>query len=322
MRVAPFDKDAFKMDHPRGTVSFNYLLMGGEPEKLENFRYILGRQEADFKMPRHRHSFEQIRLAVAGDMNLGEQGMLREGEIGYFPEGLHYGPQDDLMETYDGNRLQLVLQFGGASGLGMGASRGRGPQARREEPELARRPRREIKLPRPRYTNVIKIDPKHFNWLPVPGIPGVERKYLGAFTERGFWIEYVKVAPGTEWVSTTDAAGASSSPSRARPPWATRRSARCRRSRSSRARILWSRRPRRPCCTSSACRRWTSRPYLRRTSTSRSATAPSSSRGSRGRATETAPGHRHLAPFVLPGAGLVPAPGAAFLSEPYLGPFE
>jgi hypothetical protein len=31
-------------------VSFNYLLMGGEPESLENYRYILGRQEADFHM--------------------------------------------------------------------------------------------------------------------------------------------------------------------------------------------------------------------------------------------------------------------------------
>jgi hypothetical protein len=205
MKVALFDENAFKMDHPRGTVSFNYILMGGEPEKLENFRYILGRQEADFRMPRHRHSFEQIRLSLAGTMNLGEQGFLHEGEIGYFPEGLHYGPQDDLMETYDGKRLQLVLQFGGASGLGMAAARGRGPQARREEPDGMRRPRREIKLPRPRYTNVIKIDPEHFNWLPVPGASGVERKYFGAFTERGFWIEYIKVAPEAEWVSSTDA---------------------------------------------------------------------------------------------------------------------
>lgn len=204
MKVAPFDENAFKMDHPRGTVSFNYILMGGEPEKLENFRYILGRQEADFHMPRHRHSFEQIRLSLAGTMNLGEQGFLHEGEIGYFPEGLHYGPQDDLMDTYDGKRLQLVLQFGGASGLGMSASRGRGPQARREEPDGMRRPRREIKLPRPRYTNVIKVDPEHFNWLPVPGAPGVERKYFGAFTERGFWIEYIRVAAGANWVSSTD----------------------------------------------------------------------------------------------------------------------
>jgi hypothetical protein len=208
MKVNPYDENAFKLDHPRGTVSFNYLLMGGEPEKLENFRYILGRQEADFRMPRHRHSFEQIRLPLVGDMNLGEQGILREGEIGYFPEGLHYGPQDDPLDAYGakpGERLQLVLQFGGASGLGMAGSRGRGPQARREEGEKMRRERREMKLPRPRYKNVIIMDPGHFNWLPVDGSPGVERKYFGSFSEREFWIEFVKVSAGAEWVSATDA---------------------------------------------------------------------------------------------------------------------
>jgi hypothetical protein len=201
MKVAPFDESAFKLDHPRGTVSFNYLLMGGEPEKLENFRYILGRQEGDFHMPRHRHSFEQIRLPLVGDMNLGEQGILHEGEIGYFPEGQTYGPQDDPLGNPQ--QLQLVLQFGGASGLGMAAGRGRGPQARGEEGERMRRERREMKIPRPRYKNVIIADPAHFNWLPVPDAPGVERKYFGSWTERAFWIELVKVDAGAEWVSAT-----------------------------------------------------------------------------------------------------------------------
>lgn len=93
MKIAPFDETAFHQHHPRGTVSFNYLLMGGEPESLENYRYILGRQDADFHMPRRRHAFEQIRLPLVGDMNLGEQGILHEGEIGYFPEGQFYGPR-------------------------------------------------------------------------------------------------------------------------------------------------------------------------------------------------------------------------------------
>jgi hypothetical protein len=199
MKIAPYDENAYKMDHPRGTVSFNYLLMGGEPEKLENFRYILGRQEDDFLMPRHRHAFEQIRLPLVGDMNLGEQGILREGEIGYFPEGQTYGPQDDRLG--EPRQEQLVLQFGGASGLGMGAGRGRGPQARREG-EAPRRERREMKLPRPRYQGVIIMNPDRFNYLPVDGAPGVERKYLGSFTERAFWIEFVKIEAGVEWTST------------------------------------------------------------------------------------------------------------------------
>ena len=202
MRVAPYDENAFHMDHPRGTVAFNYLLMGNEPDSLENYRYILGRQEGDFRMPRHRHTFEQIRLPLVGDMNLGEQGILREGEIGYFPEGQTYGPQDDPLG--DPKQLQLVLQFGGASGLGMAAARGRGPDARRDG-VAPRRARHDVKFPRPRYQSVLVMEPAHFNWLPVPGADGVEGKFFGAFTERGFWIEHVKVSPGAEWASSTDA---------------------------------------------------------------------------------------------------------------------
>jgi hypothetical protein len=201
MKIAPYDENAFKMDHPRGTVAFNYLLMGEEPDKLENFRYILGRQEGDFHMPRHRHTFEQIRLPLVGDMNLGEQGILHEGEIGYFPEGQTYGPQDDPLD--DPKQLQLVLQFGGASGLGMGAGRGRGPDARRDG-VAPRREAREVKFPRPRYQSVLIMNPEHFNYLPVPGAPGVQRKHFGSFTERAFWIEYIKIDAGTQWTSTVD----------------------------------------------------------------------------------------------------------------------
>jgi hypothetical protein len=162
MKIAPFDENAFKMDHPRGTVSFNYLLMGDRSKPLENYRYILGRQEADFLMPRHCHTFEQIRLPLVGDMNLGEQGILREGEVGYFPEGQTYGPQDDKLT--DPKQLQLVLQFGGASALGMGAGRGRGPANR--EAQAERRERREQRFPKPRYNGVVISNPDHFNWLP------------------------------------------------------------------------------------------------------------------------------------------------------------
>jgi hypothetical protein len=200
MKIAPYDENAFKMDHPRGTVSFNYLLMGDRSKPLENYRYILGRQEADFVMPRHCHTFEQIRLPLIGDMNLGEQGTLREGEVGYFPEGQTYGPQDDPIT--DPKQLQLVLQFGGASALGMGAGRGRGPD--NKEAQAERRERREVKFPRPRYNGVVISNPVHFNWVPVAGWTGVERKHIGTYTERQFWIEYVKIDAGAEWISASE----------------------------------------------------------------------------------------------------------------------
>jgi hypothetical protein len=201
MKITVYDENAFSMDHPRGTVSFNYLLMGDRSKPLENYRYILGRQEADFKMPRHRHTFEQIRLSVVGDMNLGEQGILHEGEIGYFPEGQTYGPQDDPFEPEEDKRLQLVLQFAGASGLGMSAGRGRGPG--NTEAQRERRERRPTRFPRPRYESVIKMHPDRYNWLPVPGAEGVERKFFGSFTDRAFWIDMVKIDAGASWTSAS-----------------------------------------------------------------------------------------------------------------------
>jgi len=33
---------------------------------------------------------------------------------------------------------------------------------------------------------------------------GVKRKFFGAFTERAFWIERIRVAAGARWVSTED----------------------------------------------------------------------------------------------------------------------
>src|SRR5258708_8028720 len=172
MKLALFDETAFPKGHPKGPVSFNSLLMGGEPDSPENYRYILGRQEADFHIPRHRHPFEQIRLPLVGDMNLGEQGILHEGEIGYFPEGQTYGPQDDpLGDAKPGERLQLVLQFGGASGLGMSAGRRGGPASRRapdEQGRAAGRERPAIKFPPPRYSNVVRL---HLAPLNMPSVP-------------------------------------------------------------------------------------------------------------------------------------------------------
>ena len=124
--------DWFK-DHPTGEYSFRYLLTG-DPDSRDNFVWILGKQDSDFSMPRHRHNFEQLRLPLNGDMNLGDGMILKEGQIGYFPEGMPYGPQSDpLGSAKPGERMQLVLQFGGTSGYGfmsVGARRPR-PSCRR-----------------------------------------------------------------------------------------------------------------------------------------------------------------------------------------------
>ena len=148
--------------------------------------------------------------------HIGESVMLKEGQIGYFPEGLPYGPQDDK-----GRRLQLVLQFGGASGCGFMSMEDRlrarkelarvgkweGPNYRHPDGKLEwglnviwRHVFGErLKYAMPRYTKVVLMDPERFNWITVA--PGVERKFLGAFTEREASVEMIRVKPGARWSS-------------------------------------------------------------------------------------------------------------------------
>ena len=225
MKLGKFDANSWHKDHPTGIVVFQYCMVG-EPQSPDNFMLVLGRQDGDFHMPRHRHNFDQIRLPLKGDMNIGDGIKLKEGQVGYFPEGLPYGPQDDpLGKTPPGERLQLVLQFGGASGCGFMSME----QRLRARDELAqvgefvgpnyRHPNgklewglntiwqhvfgERLKYPMPRYPKVVIADPQRFNWIPLAH--GVLRKFLGSFTEREAWVEMVRVRAGAVWPSTNEA---------------------------------------------------------------------------------------------------------------------
>jgi len=223
MRIVPFDAGNWKKDHPTGAIAFQHLLKG-DPQSPDNFMYILGRQDSDFSMPPHRHNFDQIRLPLRGAMNHGRGIVVGEGEVGYFPEGLAYGPQEDPLDgAQPGERLQLVLQFGGASHYGFMSIE----QRREAWAELGKtgsfdgpfyvRPdgKREwglntvwqhvfgvkLKYPRSRYKSPIIANPKCFNWLRLAGAPGVEHKFMGAFSERGVWIEMIRLRPNAAWSS-------------------------------------------------------------------------------------------------------------------------
>jgi hypothetical protein len=228
LKIVPFVDRDWISDHPLGVIRFKHLLKG-EPGAPDNFMYILGRQDGDFLMPRHRHNFDQIRLPIRGDMNIGQGIVLRQGEVGYFAEGLAYGPQDDpLGGARPGERVQLVLQFGGASSYGFMSIE----QRRRARDELARVGRFEgnyyyradgkrewglnaiwqhvfgdkLKYPRPRYKHVVIADPASFQWLAVRGAPGVYRKFLGAFSERAVSIEMFKIERAATWTSSDSVA--------------------------------------------------------------------------------------------------------------------
>ncbi|HKT16994.1 MAG TPA: hypothetical protein VJR47_03060, partial [Stellaceae bacterium] len=80
------------LEYRGGTFHFRSL-MEGEEGSVDNFRLNMGRSSADFYSPRHRHNFEQIRFVLEGELSFGRDGTMTAGMVGYFPEGVHYGPQ-------------------------------------------------------------------------------------------------------------------------------------------------------------------------------------------------------------------------------------
>ena len=145
---------------------------------------------------------------------------LAEGQIGYFSEGTPYGPQNDPV----GHRLQLVLQFGGASGYGYMSIKQRreawhamsktgkfeGSRYRHADGRMEWALNAiwehvfdaKLKYPRPRYKHPVIVDPKSFNWLPLGNAAGVDHKLMGSYTERGVWVEKIRIAKGATWTST------------------------------------------------------------------------------------------------------------------------
>jgi len=98
--------------HRQGTIAHKRLFEGcaGSPD---NFSLTLAREQPDYFSPRHRHNWDQVRFCLRGSVPVGKALTLDAGEVGYFPEGVRYGPQEGGIE-----REVLVLQFGGASGQG------------------------------------------------------------------------------------------------------------------------------------------------------------------------------------------------------------
>src|SRR5262245_56515787 len=88
------------------------VLATGKENHLGNFRFAFtDGDEGQWKAPRHRHNFEQIRLVVSGKFEYAEGKTIPAGGVGYFPESVHYGPQ----VRHEGLSL-VILQFGGPSG--------------------------------------------------------------------------------------------------------------------------------------------------------------------------------------------------------------
>jgi len=189
---------------------------------LEGYSLIISRSEARFS-PRHRHNFEQYRYQLEGTAQYSKTGTLKQGMLGYFPEGMHYGPQTPN-EGGDAGAV-LVLQCGGASGCGYvnrsevlaGAKELQKMGAFKEgvfhrNPDLPGKKnvegsqaiwehimKHDLVYPKPRYAAPVFMHPENFDWVPVKRSPGVFEKLMGFFTERETGASFLKLEPNATY---------------------------------------------------------------------------------------------------------------------------
>lgn len=203
-----------------GTIEFKTLLEGDE-DSPDNYQLLLANTDLSFKSPRHRHNFDQLRFSINGATNIGVKRNLEEGDLAYFPEGTYYGPQDQ--ESVGHESLSMVVQFGGPSGNGYMSRRqmsqsfsrleqeGRfdGGVYRRDTPAPDGRVNqdsyeaiwecqngRAISYAKPRFMEPVHFRAQNFEWLPMPGQPGVATKHIGSFTERAVAVFFVRIDGG------------------------------------------------------------------------------------------------------------------------------
>ncbi len=202
---------------PREGKLDNRDLMVGKEGDRRNFRLALGYAETDWLTPRHHHNFEQIRFPLEGEFQYAEGKVLPAGWVGYFPEGVYYGPQIRHKGLY-----MLLLQYGGATGSGFlsehqyvsgqEALKKKGTVAKGKFTSVDKDGKEQVQdvfeamyveimgkkpvYPEPRYNDIITMNPANFSWMPDRENPGVERKQLGVFTERKTTISVIRMDKG------------------------------------------------------------------------------------------------------------------------------
>lgn len=214
-----------------GVIRFKYLLDGQEGAP-GNFSLVIADTDVSFKSPRHRHNFDQIRVSLDGVTNYGPRENIEVGDVVYFPEGTHYGPQDQELARQ--SSLAMVIQFGGASGNGYMSLRqlqegqerlqqkGRfeGGVFRREpDPANTRKNQdayeaiwefqngRPIEYPKPRVSDPIHFHARNLAWTGIQGEPGTSVRDLGRFTDRNIHMYTLKVGAGARHVFVPGAQG-------------------------------------------------------------------------------------------------------------------
>ena len=221
MKVVQFDDvtPVRGLEH-RGGTFHSRTTAAGEPGTAGNFKFSVSELGTDYSGPRHRHNFDQYRYMLAGESEYGQDGPLRAGMLGYYPEGVPYGPQVNKTPI-----VCAVLQFGGASGGGylqprevkagmeelkaFGAFKD-GIFTRRDGVAGKRNMDayqaiwehvhgREMTYPKGRYDAPIMMDGASYQWVPIKTAPDVSEKLFGVFTERRTEARLIKLASGARY---------------------------------------------------------------------------------------------------------------------------
>jgi hypothetical protein len=189
-------------------------LFEGEEGSPDNYMLVMSKEPNSYFSPRHRHPWDQIRFCLEGKIPIARGLFVEAGEIAYFPESAHYGPQQG-----GDDRIVVLLQFGGASGQGfIGVDRLN--QARRElaaqghfeggvyTREVTEGRRNwdayeaiwlhvmggELSYAPPAYKTPIVMRPEALPWA--VSNPGVALKRVGVFPHRGLVITAWSVDAG------------------------------------------------------------------------------------------------------------------------------
>ena len=187
----------------------------GEESSPDNYMLVMSKEPKSFFSPRHRHPWDQIRFCLEGSIPIAKGLYVEGGEIAYFPESAHYGPQEG-----GDDRIVVLLQFGGASGQGfIGPDRVK--QARLE---LAKEGRFEggvytrdttqgrrnrdayeaiwlhvtggnLSYAPPVYKTPIIMRPEALSWLSTLEA-GVSVRHIGVFPHRGLSLNAWRIEPG------------------------------------------------------------------------------------------------------------------------------
>ncbi len=206
-----------------GTLSQKFLLQGEEGSPNNYLLNVGLTGSGGWGTPRHRHNFDQIRYVLKGKYPASPHKIMGEGSVAYFPESVHYGPQD----RPEGLEM-MVIQFGGASGSGFLSTPDREAANKRLEAKgtfkdgiftwvddkgqkhnmdgsaacFEEATGKKLTFHPARYDDVVMMDTNAYDWSPTT-TAGVSTKVLGVFTERGIQIKFYKLDAGATFNTGT-----------------------------------------------------------------------------------------------------------------------